>query len=155
MTGLGRAVALVTLFASIASPAFAKAAGASRYPSVRERAAYVVEINAKGQVAHVRGRTLSPDVAFNTMTYGNALQVFVRTVDGKAIAGTYRIAYEYRPQTHAVRRSVALLHAGGVDPRAPGEVERMAAVAGRRTAPTTTTTTSAPLPDFESITHAH
>ena len=75
------------------------------------------------------------------------------TPDGQAIAGTYRLAYDYAPKTKNVRRSVALLHAGGVDPSAQGAVARMTADA-RSHAPDARASAK-PLPDFESIEKSH
>jgi hypothetical protein len=62
------------------------------------------------------------------MTYGNALQAFIRTPDGSAIAGTYRLTYDYDPKTKLVRRGVGLVRSGGVDPNALGAVDKMAAL---------------------------
>jgi hypothetical protein len=71
---------------------------------------------------------------FNAQTYGNALQAFIRTPDGKAIVGTYRLTYDYNPQTKRVRRDVALIKAGGVDPNAKGAVDEMEEVARKHPA---------------------
>lgn len=121
-------------------------------PRVPEHTEYIVEVNRKGQVTRVRSGKTSADLAFNTMTYGNALQAFIRTGDGQAVSGTYRLAYDYAPKTKKVRRSVALLHAGGVDANAAGAVDRMTADARNREQ---AGPSPKPLPDFESIEKSH
>ncbi len=124
-----------------------------RVPSTPEHTEYVVEVNRKGQVTRIRSGKPSRDLAFNTMTYGNALQAYIRTTDGRALAGTYRLVYDYAPKTKNVHRSVALLHAGGVDPGAIGAVDQMTADA--RNAESQTGPSPSPLPDFESIEKSH
>lgn len=96
-----------------------------KVPRVPQRSEYVVEVNKKGQVIRVRSAHASRDPAFNTVTYGNALQAFIRTPDGRAIPGVYRLTYEYDPAQRKVRRSVALLHPGGVNANAPGAVDQL------------------------------
>ena len=86
---------------------------------------YVVAVNKLGQVTHVISGKLSKNRTYNTQTVGNALQAFIRTPDGKAIAGSYRLTYDYNPKTARVRREVSLVRAGGVDPNAPGAVNAM------------------------------
>src|SRR5581483_9222137 len=81
----------------------------------------------KGQVARVRanGSHGSANGAFNAMCYGNALQAWIRTEDGRAIPGTYKLTYDYSPDTQKVKRSVDLIKAGGVNPNAIGAVTDM------------------------------
>ncbi len=79
-----------------------------------------METNKYGQVVRVRSGKSSPNAGFNTQTYGNALQAFIRTPDGRAIAGSYRLTYDYDPHTERVRRDVALIRAGGVNVNARG-----------------------------------
>jgi hypothetical protein len=97
-------------------------------PEETEHVVLVVETNKRGQVTRVRynGSHGSSNDTFNAMAYGNALQAWIRTEDGKAIPGTYRLVYDYSPDTQKVRRTVELLKAGGVDPNAIGAVEDMA-----------------------------
>ncbi|MGD0052054.1 MAG: hypothetical protein ABSD03_09620 [Vulcanimicrobiaceae bacterium] len=90
---------------------------------------FVVEVNKFGQVTRVHSGKASNDVPFNTHTYGNALQMFIRTEDGHAISGLYRVTYDYNPQTARVRRNVTLVRAGGVDPNAIGAANAMMAIA--------------------------
>ncbi|MEA2688648.1 MAG: hypothetical protein QOJ39_1227 [Candidatus Eremiobacteraeota bacterium] len=110
---------------------------------------YTVEINKLGQVARVRSVKPSHDEGFDTHTYGNALQAFIRTADGKVILGTYRLTYDYDPKTLRVHRDVALLKSGGVNPNAKGAAVDMTEIAGRnhdRTPPPSLTVTPGPIP---------
>ncbi len=86
---------------------------------------FIVETNAKGQVTRVRSGKSSPNSKFNVMTYGNALQTFIRKADGSAVAGTFRLIYDYSPATHMVERHVVLVREGGVNPNAIGAVQEM------------------------------
>jgi hypothetical protein len=161
----GAFVALV-VFASAVVPAAVTATPAApqhpmqftpHTPNAPVHTDFTVEVNGKGQVTRVRKGKSCPDLAFNAMTYGNALQTFIRTEDGRAIAGTYLLSYDFDPKTKLVRRSVALLKAGGVDSNRQGAVDEMAAIAHRShgKAPTPAPSTS-PLPDFKAITgHRH
>jgi len=92
---------------------------------------YIVEVNKLGQVARVRSVKPSHDIAFDTHTYGNALQAFIRLPDGKVILGTYRLTYDYDPKTLRVHRDVALVKQGGVDPNAKGAAAEMTEIAAR------------------------
>ena len=96
-------------------------------PTVPLHVVLVVETNKKGQVARVRkdGSHGSNNDAFNAMCYGNALQAWIRTEDGRSIPGTYRLTYDYSPDTQKVKRSVELIKAGGVNPDAIGAVDDM------------------------------
>jgi hypothetical protein len=110
---------------------------------------YIVEVNRFGQVARVRSVKPSHDVAFDTHTYGNALQAFIRTPDGHVVVGTYRLVYDYDPKTTMVKRDVALVKAGGVDPNAKGAADDMMEIARRnhgRTPPPGLTVTPGPIP---------
>jgi hypothetical protein len=112
---------------------------------------FVVEVNRLGQVSRVRSIKASHDVPFDTHCYGNALQVFIRTDDGHAISGTYRLTYDYDPKAVKVRREVALVKAGGVDPNAKGAADDMMEIARRnhdrnRTPPPGLTVTPGPIP---------
>jgi hypothetical protein len=128
---LGLAFAAVTAGAGPATagaaPAPQPAPAVAAVPDKPEHTEFTVETNAKGQVTRVRSGKPSPDPAFNAMTYGNALQAFIRTDDGRAVAGVFRLTYDYDPASKRVRRGVALIHAGGVDPSALGAVDAMAA----------------------------
>ncbi len=90
-------------------------------PKVPLRTVYTVSTNKLGQVTNVKPKTLSKDRSFNVQTYGNAVQAFIRTEDGKATPGLYTLTYDYTPKTHRIARSVALVSAGGVNPNAEGE----------------------------------
>ena len=120
-------------------------------PKIRLHTELVVEVNKYGQVARVRSIKPSHDQGFDSKAYGNALQAFIRTPDGNAISGSYRLTYDYDPKTYRVHRDVALLKAGGVDPNAEGAAIQMMRIAHRnkdRTPPpvATTAATSAPAP---------
>lgn len=105
-------------------------------PKIPLHTEFVVETNNKGQVARVRSGRNSKDRTFDLMTYGNVLQTFIRTASGHADAGTFRITYDYSPQTHAVARDVSVISLGGVNPNAEGAVNAMAReqAAGKKTA---------------------
>jgi hypothetical protein len=115
-------------------------------PATAQHTAFIVATNKKGQVVTVRAERKDRDTAFNMMTYGNALQMFIRTADGRAIPGRYRVTYDYSPQTKDVKRSIALVAAGGVDPDALGAVDRMAALERQRAERAKQARKAAPLP---------
>jgi hypothetical protein len=118
-------------------------------PKKNEHTEFVVEINKLGQVARVRSGKSSDFPPFNAQTYGNALQAFIRTPDGKAIPGTYRLTYDYDVKSSRVRRNVALLHAGGVNPNAAGAASDMMKIAAKnrnRTPPPGLMVTPGPAP---------
>jgi hypothetical protein len=104
-------------------------------PTKALHSVFLVETNRKGQVTRVRSGTGSNDGRFNLMTYGNALQTFIRTPNGNAVAGIFRLTYDYSPATGGVHRSVELVHAGGVDPNALGAVFAMMKNARRHATP--------------------
>jgi hypothetical protein len=109
----------------------------------------VVEINKLGQVARVKSIVPSHDPQFDAHTYGNALQAFIRTPDGQVIVGTYRLIYDYDPKTLRIRRDVALVKAGGVNPNAKGAANDMMEIARRnhdRTPPPGLYVTPGPAP---------
>ncbi|MGP6159715.1 MAG: hypothetical protein ACLPYS_19835 [Vulcanimicrobiaceae bacterium] len=160
MSPIQAGAALALLAALAGPPAAARAASTAaaqlRAPSQAEHTEYVIEVNKKGQVSRVRAGKYSSDAAFNAMTYGNALQVFIRTPDGNAVSGTYRLSYDYDPKSRNVKRNVALIKAGGVDPNAIGAVNAMAEINRRRAQhaaqdhPGTTSVNT--LPDLKTIT---
>jgi len=92
----------------------------SLLPKHVEHTEFVVEINRLGQVTRIRSHRDSDSATFNAQTYGNALQAFIRTPDGHVVLGTYRLTYDFDPKTARVRRDVALVSQGGVDPDAKG-----------------------------------
>jgi hypothetical protein len=73
----------------------------------------LVEVNRHGQVVRVAHGSLSGDRAFDTMTLGNAMQMWIRRPDGSAETGLYRVTYDYNPRTHDVARVPTLLKSGG------------------------------------------
>lgn len=112
---------------------------------------FMVEVNRFGQVARVRSIKASHNIPFDTHTYGNALQAFIRTPDGHVVVGTYRLTYDYDPKTTLVKRDVALVKAGGVNPDAKGAADDMMEIARRnhdrgRTPPPGLTVTPGPVP---------
>jgi hypothetical protein len=94
-------------------------------PKVALHTEYVVAVNKRGQVTHIMSAKTSKDRTYNIQTAGNALQAFIRTPDGKAISGSYRLTYDYSPKTTRIHRDVALVKAGGVDANAEGAVYEM------------------------------
>lgn len=102
-------------------------------PKVALHTEFVVEVNKLGQVTRVRSGKSSKNDAFNAQTYGNALQTFIRKPDGSVVLGSYRLTYDFSPKTGRVRRDVALVKAGGVNPNAKGAVDDMEEVARRHT----------------------
>ncbi len=144
-------------------PATTRATAASRIPiprtpTTRQHSEFVVEVNRKGQVVRADRVKPAQNDTFNAMTYGNVLQAFIRRPDGSAVPGVYRMTYDYDPRRKTVRRQVALLHAGNVDPNALGavdrEIEKIASERARErlNAPPT----PSPLPDLKAITgHRH
>ena len=138
------------------APRSLEAALLARAPRTRQHCEFVVEVNRKGQVTRVRSGRTAHDPNFNAITYGNALQAFIRTPDGRAIAGVYRLTYDYNPADRSVRRGVELLHPGGVNPNAPGAVDQMIHLARSEAARTVRPLGSPkPLPDLQSITGPH
>jgi hypothetical protein len=92
-----------------------------------------VEVNNRGQVVRVDHGTLSGDQAFDIMTLGNAMQMWIRKPDGSAIVGLYRVAYDYDPRTHKVQRSESLISTGGKWAKRPGAATQIIAAARRET----------------------
>lgn len=135
-------------------------------PKTKLHTEFVVEVNKLGQVTRVRSGKRSPDDAFNAQTYGNALQAFIRTANGKVILGSYRLTYDYSPLTERVRRDVTLVKTGGVDPNAKSAVADMEEVARRHTPEPTPTLGERPslapsvkidnkrLPDLPQVMHS-
>jgi hypothetical protein len=108
-------------FAATPAPASrAHAAAAALVPKKVEHAEYVVTINKLGQVSRITSAKPSDNALFNTQTYGNAQQAFIRTPDGHVVVGSYRLTYDFDPKTARVRRDVTLVRQGGVDPDAKG-----------------------------------
>jgi hypothetical protein len=126
------ALAALTLLAASPSPSpsphridLTKVQPKALLPKVPLHSEYIVAVNKLGQVTRVVSGKVSKDKTYNLQTYGNALQAFIRTPEGKAISGRYRLTYDYSPKTTRVHRDVALVSAGGVDANAPGAVTQM------------------------------
>jgi hypothetical protein len=101
-------------------------------PKIALHTAFVVEVNAKGQVVRVqKAISKNENLMFNAQTYGNVLQMWIRHPDGTAEVGLYRVDYNYDPKTHKVRRSITLLKAGGSWAKAEGAATQMMNVANR------------------------
>jgi hypothetical protein len=92
-----------------------------------------VEVNKKGQVVRIKGGQLSHDSVFDTMTIGNALQMWIRHPDGTAEAGLYRVNYDYDPHTHNVARRIAIISHGGSWGNDTGAATKMMDSAERET----------------------
>ncbi len=117
-------------------------------PATAQHAEYVVEVNRKGQVVRVRSAKHASDPSFDARVNGNALQVFIREPDGTAVAGVYRLTYDYNPKTKNVTRRVTLLQAGGVDPDALGAVDQLTKQNSKALHHPPTPLPLSPLPDF-------
>lgn len=102
-------------------------------PKVKLHTEFIVEVNKLGQVTRVRSAKTSANEPFNAQTYGNAMQAFIRRPDGSVLVGSYTLTYDFDPGTKRIRRGVALLKAGGVDPNAKGAVTEMEEIARRHT----------------------
>jgi hypothetical protein len=126
----------------------------SLFPKVALHTEMIVEVNKLGQVSRVRSIKPSKDVAFNTHAYGNALQTFIRTPDGNVVVGSYRLTYDYDPKTQRIRRDVALVKEGGVDPNRKGAAAEMSEIAARnrnRTPPPGLYATPVPAPSVRRL----
>jgi hypothetical protein len=129
---LGAAFAALALLAASPSPHASpyridvtKIQPKALLPKVPLHTEFVVAVNKLGQVTSIISAKPSKDRTFNLQTGGNALQAFIRTPDGKAISGSYRLTYDYSPKTTRVHREVVFVKAGGVDAGAPGAVNKM------------------------------
>jgi hypothetical protein len=92
-----------------------------------------VEVNKKGQVVRIKGGQLSHDSVFDTLTIGNALQMWIRHPDGTAEVGIYRVTYDYDPHTHNIARHIAILSHGGNWANDAGAATKMMDAAHRET----------------------
>jgi hypothetical protein len=79
-----------------------------------------VEVNDRGQVVRVDHGMLSGDRSFDTMTLGNAMQMWIRRPNGTAVSGLYRVDYTYNPRTKRVTRVPSLIKRGGNWAKRPG-----------------------------------
>lgn len=110
------------------------------YPTKPLHVELQVEVNDHGQVVRVPHGTLSGNHAFDFMTLGNAMQMWIRHPDGTAQVGLYRVTYDYNPKTHNItRHDPTLIKAGGNWAKKPGaatlivhDAQRMEALAEKR-----------------------
>jgi len=155
LLGLGLAAAIVPSAAAPAAAAASPAPARTPYridvtkiqpkallPKTSLHDDFIVAINNKGQVTRVLSGHRSGNTVFDEHMYGNALQMFIRTADGKAIVGKYRVNYDYNPKTTRIRRTIALVSTGGVDPNATGAVYEMLKHAHKVPAPALSAPTS-------------
>jgi hypothetical protein len=118
-----------------------------RLPTVRLHTEFIVEVNKLGQVVRVKSGKSCKDLTFNAMTYGNVLQMFIRTADGMhAIVGLYRVTYDYDPRTTRARRGVSIVSRGGNWGNEEGAANSMRDIAERQAK-----RHNKPLPDFKQI----
>lgn len=125
------AIALVVLlFAATPAP---RAVPHPPLPKEALHAQFLVEVNAKGQVVRVKSAhgTGDKDRFFNAQVLGNVLQMWIRHPDGTAEVGLYRVSYDYNPKNHKIRRSIALVKAGGSWGNQPGAATTMVQEAER------------------------
>jgi hypothetical protein len=151
LTGLALAV-LAAPAVAVPSPAptpyridVTKIQPKSLLPKTRLHDDFIVAINAKGQVTRVLSGHRSGNTLFDEHNYGNALQMFIRTADGHVVLGKYRVTYDYDPHTTRVRRTIALVSTGGVDPNAIGAVYDLLRHAHKEPAPVLTAPPNATL----------
>ncbi len=102
-------------------------------PKTKLHSEFIVDVNKLGQVSRIRSMKSSGDTTFNTQTYGNAQQAFIRKPDGRVVVGEYKMTYDFNPATGRVHREATLYKRGGVDPNAKGLVTEMEAIARRHT----------------------
>jgi hypothetical protein len=138
-----RTLAIASIFLALAAPAFSatpapkatsqpKAIPLPKAPPIALDTAFIVEVNAKGQVVRVeKAISKNQDLQFNAQTYGNVLQMWIRHPDGTAETGLYRVSYHYDPKTQKVSRSIELLKDGGSWANAEGAANRMMDIATR------------------------
>ena len=94
-------------------------------PKVPLHTEFIVELNSKGQVVKAVHGTFSKDGYFNAHTYGNVLQMWIRTADNTAIVGLYKVWYDYDPKTKKISRDQSLVKAGGDWGNQPGAATTM------------------------------
>ncbi len=124
-----------------------RAMPAPRLPKIPLHTEFVVEVNKLGQVVRVKSGKSCKDLTFNAMTYGNVLQMFIRTADGMhAIVGLYRVTYDYDPRTTRARRGVGIVSRGGKWGNEEGAANNMRDIAERQAK-----RRNKPLPDFKQI----
>ncbi|MDQ6932343.1 MAG: hypothetical protein M3160_04110 [Candidatus Eremiobacteraeota bacterium] len=124
-----------------------RAMPAPRLPRVPLHTEFIVEVNKLGQVVRVKSGKSCKDLTFNAMTYGNVLQMFIRTADGMhAIVGLYRVTYDYNPRTTRARRGVSIVSRGGKWANEEGAANSMRDIAERQAKKA-----NKPLPDFKQI----
>jgi hypothetical protein len=116
-------------------------------PKTKLHSEFIVDINKLGQVTRVHPSKSSGDRTFDTQTFGNATQAFIRKPDGSAVVGSYRMVYDFTPATGKVRREALLVKRGGVDPDAKGAATELEEIARRHTPePSSAGRTSQPIP---------
>ncbi len=86
---------------------------AAHLPVHALHAEYVVEVNKKGQVVKIKSGVGTSDPTFNTQTFGNAMQIWIRKPDGTATVGLFKVTYDYDPKTKKIARNVSLISEGG------------------------------------------
>jgi len=125
------ALALALFWPFCALPATAqsvhviKGSPAQAVPKTSQHSAFTVEVNAAGQVVRVKSASASKNDMFNAETFGNVSQIFIRRPDGSAVAGLYRVSYDYDPKTHRIARGIKLISAGGSWAHEEGAANRM------------------------------
>jgi hypothetical protein len=102
-------------------------------PKKQLHSEFIVDVNKLGQVTRVRAIKTSGDRTFDTQTYGNALQAFIRKPDGSVVVGSYTMTYDFSPATGRVHREALLAKRGGVDPNAKAAATEMEEIARRHT----------------------
>ena len=84
-----------------------------KLPTKPLHAEYVVEVNKHGQVVKIKSASATTNSTFNTQTFGNAQQMWIRRPDGTAVVGLFKVTYDYNPSTQKIARHVSFVSAGG------------------------------------------
>lgn len=113
----GAALAALLLVAASPTPA---PMPTPNFPNKPLHSTYQVEVNHLGQVVRVAHGTFSGDQAFDTMTLGNAMQMWIRRPDGTAQTGLYSVRYDYNVAKRSVSRTPSLISSGGSWANSPG-----------------------------------
>ena len=100
-------------------------------PTVPLHTEFAVKVNNKGQVVTSKPLVQSKSETYNTMTFGNTLQMWIREQDGTAKVGTFKVTFDYDPKTKKISRQISLISLGGDWGDKPGAATQMMDTAKR------------------------